>query len=143
MSTFYTHSHLFYLLIVTVAVNYRLPNNTKPETYDIKLATNIHEGDFNFTGSVKINFKVLESVSNEITLHVSNLTIDSVELFGNSSIKSSFREDNTNDFLIITSQQTLEENVSYSVEIKYHGVLQVGSKGFFKASYVNAKGEKK
>lgn len=139
--------HMFYLFIIIVAhnVNYRLPNNTKPETYDVTLATSIHKGQFNFTGTVIIVIRVLENNTNVITLQTRQLMIDSVDLFndGKTFINSVFKKDEITEFLHIKSAETLKTNVQYHLKIKYNGELRDDWAGFYRASYVNANGETK
>lgn len=135
--------------ICTAVINYRLPNNTKPVTYDVTLATDVHKGDFNFTGTVIIELEVIEKDTNEIILHTKNLTIDAINLFANNnvienhSINTTYKYENTTNFLIITTTETLVEKLFYRLEIKYHGELASDGSGFFRSSYVDAKGEKK
>lgn len=134
------------LSVFADSVNYRLPNNTKPISYVVELVTNVHEGDFNFTGTVTISFKVLESNSTTITLHAGQLTIISVELQSSAGMHISSKytqSDKTTEFLTITSEDTLVQNSNYRVQIKYSGELRDDNKGFYKASYVNANREQK
>lgn len=58
---------------------YRLPNNTKPISYEIYISSQIDKGFFDFDGSVEIEIIVLED-SNNITLQHRNLSINSIKL---------------------------------------------------------------
>lgn len=107
--------------------NYRLPNDTKPETYDITLITTVDEavdGDeinFNFDGTVKINIKVLEE-TNKVTLHARQLTIKTAELFDeNTNIAGEFEYLVVPEFLIIPTKQNLQKDKNYNLVITYTG----------------------
>lgn len=124
-------------------INYRLPNNTKPESYDIKLSTNIHEGDFNFSGLAAINLRVLEPSYN-ITLHARQLTIKSIQLTTSFGIKidtHNFTYDPVTEFLTIPTTSQLQKNAQYQLAIAYSGTLRTDNLGFYRSSYINSKGE--
>lgn len=128
--------------------DYRLPTNTKPISYELKLATNIGEGKFNFTGIVTINLQVLENDATKITLHARQLKIDYIHVYSKQSsdfilINSTFHQNKTTDFLIIGLAEPIQPNGSYYLKIKYYGELQDEIAGFYKSSYVNSKGETK
>jgi hypothetical protein len=60
---------------------YRLPNNSVPLRYDLRLKTDFDKGDFNFEGRAKIYLKTIESTK-KITLHMKDLNIENIDLFG-------------------------------------------------------------
>lgn len=126
-------------------IKYRLPNNTEPVRYDIKIVTNIHENDFKFSGLVKIYLRVLES-SDKITLHARQLTIETIKLtdsHGNSVELKNYKQDSVTDFLKISTEKVLLENERYTLTISYSGTLRTDQLGFHRLSYVNSKGETK
>lgn len=126
-------------------VSYRLPNNTKPESYDIELITNIDKNEFIFLGLVTINLIVLES-SSEIKLHARKLAIKSVKLTtknGHSIDLKPFTYDTTTEFLTIPAEVVLEQNSKYILTIEYVGKLREEHYGFYRSSYVNSQGETK
>lgn len=123
-------------------VNYRLPNNTRPIYYDIHLTTNVHlQTDFTFSGEVLIRFIVLES-SRTITLHQSQLTIESANLTLVDSPSTQiqlnpFEYDSSNEFLSFTlSSESLIIGSEYILSISYNGVLRTDDFGFYRTSYV-------
>lgn len=124
------------------AINYRLPNNTKPETYDITLTTNIDQNDFNFSGCVVIKLCVLEASYN-ITIHARQLTIKTVELATTSGTEINlnlFTYDNAAEFLVISSQTELQKDSQYVLTIKYSGELGLSCYGFYRTSYIDSMG---
>lgn len=128
---------------VTSGVFYRLPNNTKPESYDITLITNVDENDFNFTGCVVIKVRVVEA-SHNITVHARQLNIKTVALTAESGAAvalNPFTYDNITEFLVIPSQIELENGAQYTLTVKYSGVLRTNSVGFYRSSYTNSNGE--
>lgn len=130
----------------TEETRYRLPNNTKPESYDITLTTNVDKNDSNFVGTVAINIRVLETSSSNITLHAHQITIFAVQLMTHTGAeisldKYSYNKDN--DFLTISSRVPLQKDTNYSLFIDYMGELRVDNRGFFKSSYVDSNGHRK
>lgn len=126
-------------------INYRLPNNTKPNSYDITLATNIDKNDFSFTGRVAIKLVVLETSYN-ITIHARQLTIKTINLSTQSGAAinlSPFIYDKVTEFLVIPTNAPLQKGLQYLLIVRYSGVLRIDRKGFYRATYVNAQGETK
>lgn len=129
----------------TSQINYRLPNNTKPDSYDITLSTNIDRNDFSFSGCVVINFHVLEPSYN-ITIHARQLSIKTIKLatsFGVVINLNPYTHDNVTDHLVIPTQVQLQKYTQYILTIEYSGVLRTDTMGFYRNTYVNAKGETK
>lgn len=133
--------------ITTNEVKFRLPNNTKPESYDIKLVTYFEEKNFTFSGTVAIDVRVLEATQN-ITLHVHELlSIESVKL--ESEAKNDVKldqlaYDKTNQQLTIPTIKQLETGTKYILTIQYTGELRSDSPtGFYRSSYVDSTGQEK
>ena len=121
--------------------NYRLPNNTIPLHYDIRLGTEIHRGDFTFSGIVRINIRVLEE-SNTITLQSRQMIIQRIILFNanGTNFESSlfYTFDSDLEFLVITTERQFEVDQELIVDIIYVGVLGTFmDRGFFRSSYVD------
>lgn len=128
---------------VTYGINYRLPNNTRPESYDITLITNIDQNDFNFMGSVVIQLRVLEA-SHNITIHARQLNIKTVKLAtlsGTPIDLNPFTYDNVTEFLVVPSRMELQKDTQYALTVDYSGELRTNSMGFYRGSYTNSKGE--
>lgn len=127
----------------TNEVNYRLPNNTRPENYTISLETNIHANNFDFSGEVTITLIALESTKN-ITIHHRQLTIDTSDCCVLQRdgmprpIKIDVTEDKTTEFLVFTVADGLEKDQRYKLYIKYNGTLRTDMAGFYRSSYVNS-----
>lgn len=124
-------------------INYRLPNNTKPESYDITISTNIDRNDFNFSGRVVMNLHVLEATHN-ITIHARQLNIKTIKLISTSGAVINLNPyiyNNITEFLVIPSQIELQTGTQYILTIEYAGVLRAGSFGFYRSSYISANGE--
>lgn len=122
---------------------YRLPNNTIPESYDISIWTLIENSDFQFNGNVTIRIKVLTTTT-FITLHQSELTINSVTLTNLASNENIFvnltdQLDYTkiNEFLTITfdNKYMLIGGNYYNLTIAYNGTLRSDDAGFYRSSY--------
>lgn len=125
------------------AIGYRLPNNTKPESYEITLVTNVDKNEFSFSGIVAIDLRVFEASSN-ITLHARQLNIQFVQLMTKNRTLvplNPFSYDRTTEFLVIPTQTELQQDTNYILTIEYIGVLRSDQHGFYKTSYVNSKGE--
>lgn len=118
---------------------YRLPNNTKPEAYELHISTDIADRIFEFYGVVKINITVIEE-SSEITLHMHELDIKSVKLttvHGKEIPIQSPQYDLQRDFVIFkTVNRMLKPGEIIILKIKYQGNLRSKDNcGFYRSSY--------
>lgn len=130
-------------------VNFRLPNNTRPISYDVHLNTNVHlQTDFGFSGQVVIRFVVLET-SRTITLHHRQLTIGTASLVAVSNPNTpialnAFEYDPTSEFLTYTLSLTdLIVGSEYFLTIAYSGVLRTDENGFYRSSYLADDGSRR
>ncbi|XP_055306447.1 aminopeptidase N-like [Sitodiplosis mosellana] len=126
--------------------NYRLPNNTKPETYDITIRTTVDEAvnednDFSFEGTVVINIKALEETST-ITLHARQLTITDIRLksANGGDIQLEWTYSIVPELVILATKSKLEKDKNYLVTIAYTGELRKDNAGFYRSSYLDANG---
>lgn len=126
-------------------LQYRLPNDTKPETYDITLTTRVDIQNFTFDGKVKIGITVLEATST-IKLHHRQLTILSVSLWTTTIPAlqinlNEFTYDQDVEHLIIPiTNGPLLANTRYTLEIDYTGTLRQDNGGFYRSKYLNNNG---
>lgn len=118
-------------------VTYRLPNNTRPETYDISIRTWIHTGNSTFTGSSRIGILAVES-TNHITLHQNVQRLESVRVLSADGVPLNIGElgyDAERDFLTIPILvNNMTQGSRYFVEIDYVGSMNVDS-GFYRYFY--------
>lgn len=115
---------------------FRLPNNTKPETYDISIRTWIHQGNSTFTGSVRIGIVAVES-TNFIRLHHNVDRLESVRVLSANDVPITIGDYSYNgvyDFLTIPVVGNLTEGARYFIEIDYVGTVSYYS-GFYRSSY--------
>lgn len=122
------------------ATTYRLPNNTKPEAYNLFISTNIADAIFDYYGVIKINITILEE-SNEVTLHQLDLDINSVNLLSEQNEEIAIQSphyDQLKDFVIFkTINHTFMPGKKVLLEIKYKGNHRGDSYGFYRSSYDN------
>lgn len=120
-----------------VYTTYRLPNTTTPNAYDVTLRTWVHEENFQFNGSVRIDISI-EEPTNTITLHHRYLTIGDVRLwFGETSIPIlSYSYNTTFEFFTVSVQEALILGESYVLDIDYSGTLRNDEAGFYRSSYI-------
>lgn len=66
------------------SLNYRLPNNSIPLYYNLRIETDIHNGTNNFHGFEKIRIRITE-ITDVITLHCNSeiIKIESIDLNNN------------------------------------------------------------
>lgn len=127
-------------------IGYRLPNDTRPETYDISLRTWVHEENFEFTGEVNIGIVVVNDTS-AITLHMRQLDIRQIRLLTTGDIPGlisigPFTYNSTFEFLRIPINSLLLANERYTLEIRYSGTLRQNQGGFYRSSYLNNAGQR-
>lgn len=129
-------------------VNFRLPNFTYPNSYDIALSTRIDQSKFEFIGRVKIGI-VVDYTTREIVLHARQLNISSIRLSRYSGtvpidirllphsydVYTEFLRISTDGPILISGDRLL-------LEISYVGTLRSDNAGFYRTSYVNANGDR-
>lgn len=134
---------LLITLSVTLTFAFRLPNNTRPETYEVNIRTWIHEGYIDFTGFVKIGIIALES-TNSITLHHRLLAIQNVKVSSYDGTSILIAEPSYNALFELFTIPVVETNLTsgnrYFVEISYSGEMHYSS-GFFYSYYINDSGD--
>lgn len=122
-------------------VNFRLPNTTRPESYDLTIRTRVDEDDFAFYGIVKIDILVIESTSS-IVLHqlYQNVEEIKIESDGQAVLIDQYIYDATLQFLNITVAEQLQSGNRYTLDIKYSSILREDYLGFYRTSYLNDDG---
>ncbi len=127
-------------------IGYRLPNDTRPETYDVNIRTWVHEEDFEFAGIVNIGI-VTVNETNAITLHMRQLDIIQVRLLTTGAVPGLISigphtYNSTFEFMRIPINSVLPANTRYTVEIRYTGTLRTNQGGFYRSSYLNDAGQR-
>lgn len=116
---------------------FRLPNNTRPETYDVNIQTWIDDGNFTFVGSVRIGIVALES-TNFIRLHHNVRQIESVSVLSEDEQPVAIGAHSYNveyEFLTIPIVDTnLAPGARYFIVIDYVGAMNSFS-GFYRSFY--------
>lgn len=115
-------------------INYRLPNDTKPETYHISLQTDISEGRFDYNGYICINILIVNA-TRAVTIHARDLNIISIRLSNGSSVISlmPWRRNTKTDFLTIpTKSVEMLPGDRYRLEVIFDGRLRTDLRGFFR-----------
>jgi aminopeptidase N len=119
-------------------VNFRLPNNTMPTHYNIRITTNIHEGNLQFTGMTRIFIRVLEA-TNTITMHSMGTLIQRVLLLrpdlSTIQIDLTFRLDTETQFFVVNTRQQLQPNQEVVLQIDHTSFLRTDGLGFYRTIY--------
>lgn len=122
-----------------VPTTYRLPNNSIPLSYDLRLTTDIDKAVFNFTGAVKIHIKIIDE-SQEIVLHYRQTTIEVINLWsgdGTTIISSNlpYEQIPVFEFLVITLPNNYLPGDELVLEINYSCEHRDDGAGFYRGSY--------
>lgn len=121
--------------------SYRLPNNTRPETFDLSLRTWIHSGIFDFVGIIRIGILTSSKEPGaSITLHTRQLTVNQVSV---STITQppinvtvlNWSHAPKGEFLTIQLAENFARNNRYIVKIDYNGTLRGDQGGFYRSLY--------
>lgn len=130
-------------------VSYRLPNNTRPISYNVQLTTNIHtQDDFGFFGVVAARLVAVE-VSRTIVLHHRQLTIGAYNLALATSPNiniplNAFEYDSVTEFLTFTlTAGDLVVDSEYILTINFNGTHRTDNAGFYRSSYLAADGTRR
>ncbi|KAL6254850.1 hypothetical protein P5V15_014189 [Pogonomyrmex californicus] len=121
-------------------IDYRLPTDIKPISYDIKLIPKLQD-DFKFKGYATIK-AVVKRATNNITLHVGNMIeIESVTITLYDNIKLSSTYDNISEKYTITSSKIFKNNRLIQISFEYNGILSDIMVGFYRSSYFDENGQ--
>lgn len=127
-------------------ISYRLPNDTIGLTYDIFLSTEIHRGEFEFSGETKILIQIVEN-TDQITLQYRQMNINSVTLLdvNNRIIRQNvpWTQNATVEFLIIRPNFLLFAGERYFVEIHHNGIIRNDGLGWYRSSYLTPEGKRR
>lgn len=123
-------------------VRIRLPNDTIPIHYTVKLTTRIHDADFTYDGQVTVAIKCVEA-TNVITLHNRVNVISAITLVQGADpiTVTQYTENTESEFLTISLGQQLVVGQEYVLTITFTGTHTVDSFGWYRASYTNADGQ--
>lgn len=116
----------------------RLPNNVKPDRYNLKLTPYIFEGNFTFDGKISVVVTV-KNDTDRVTFHGVELEFHSIQLYEKAdgrSIKVVRRtEDVARQFHVLLLNETLKAGRQYVLNITYTGILNDNLHGFYRSSY--------
>lgn len=121
---------------------YRLPNNTRPLFYSLRINTWIHQEQFSFNGHVVITISVQET-SRSITLHARQLLFLEMSLLNTDGsvydTNLQYTYDSATEFLTIIPTRDIIIGSLLFVDIWYVGFLgDFNDRGFFRSSYVDS-----
>lgn len=132
-------------------VDYRLPQNLIPKSYEIYLTPKLHP-DFVFDGKVIIEAHVAHE-TDKIVLHADQLNIaqDNVTVvsYTDNSISydilnlKSINYNKKYHFFTILLNDTIKKDFNVIVNITYSGILNTEMKGFYRSWYKTEEGEKR
>lgn len=124
---------------------FRLPNNSIPVKYEVKLTTKLHQNEFKFHGRVTIEIEIQET-SNFITIHSKQQKILSTKILN----------DDGGEFEIVaTERDEMREFITFRVKgyfyrrekvflmIDYESDLREDNRGFYRSYYMDENGETK
>jgi hypothetical protein len=117
----------------------RLPKTSRPEHYKVHFdVRNIHTGQRDYTGEVRIDISVLE-MTNRIMFHSKNQVINEIKAFDRSSTRelkiSGYRLFPSADTILIFFENSFGPGARISINIKYSTSLLTSTFGFYQASY--------
>lgn len=124
--------------------DYRLPNNTAPISYVVRLTPYIFTGNFTFDGETQILLAVLEPTST-ITVHTNQLTYNEtlttlVSAAGVSQNVTSHTYVESEHFLVIGVENVLPVG-NYTLNFTFTGILSDDMAGFYRSSYTSITGD--
>ncbi len=128
-------------------INFRLPDNLKPELYDFELrpyiGTNDTYGDkaFTFDGIMNMHF-ICVKPTRKVVFHSLDLTIDESKLAISSttdlsvSLSKQIEYDQKREFTTLYLNGDCVANAKYTLKIEYTGLISTNLYGFYRSSYV-------
>lgn len=135
--------HIVDEVLDTAAVNYRLPLNTRPISYEVHLTTNVHAANFAFTGVVRIRLEVLLQ-SRTIVIHQRQLRIVNVALTNEQTSAPTavgqWQYDAVTEQLTVpvaAAGADLAVGQRFVLTVTYEGEIRSDNFGVYRTSYVN------
>ena len=127
--------------------HYRLPNAVVPKQYVLQLITHLdpeQSNAFQYNGNVIILSDITEE-TNQIILHLRNLTIDEPEIklkslkYQDENCITSTAVNSLHDYFILKTCKPLRAGDKYSLEIPFSGVLSSKLNGYYRSKYTDKK----
>ncbi|XP_017767301.1 PREDICTED: aminopeptidase N-like [Eufriesea mexicana] len=132
-----SHEDAYQAVNIDNANTYRLPNETVPIHYNVRLNPQISESNNTFEGEIGVDFKVRKSTTN-VVLHSRNLLIDEsvtrVTSNGNDLKWQRHIYDEKRDMLQLSFENSLQPGL-YTINMKFTGNLNDNLCGFFRSFY--------
>lgn len=125
-------------------ISYRLPNNSKPISYDVFIITDIDQGLFNYTGRVKIHIEITGQTQS-ITLHYRNQSIVNIDWLspaGNVRAKNLTYQKFEEVEMLVINLPSVVINGEYMLDILFTSELDT-RRGFYRSSYIDQWGAEK
>ncbi|GAB0097804.1 hypothetical protein DMENIID0001_134760 [Sergentomyia squamirostris] len=123
-------------------VSYRLSNTTEPVGYELWINTNIHNGDFEYSGRVRITIHALAN-TDEIQLNSVGLLIYNAYITEEGLVNAQRKSFNVNEYtendqiIRLPLVEPLVSGRHYNLFLHFTGQLQNQAKGFFYNRYVD------
>lgn len=125
----------------------RIPLHLIPEHYKVQLTPFIIPDNYTIKGYVEITMKCEQSGSNNVTVHIAEMTLDEdsvqvMEVGSGKNLKvSQHKYDKDREFYIAMLDEQMEKGKKYVIKIDFVAILRNGLKGFYRSTYKNAEGE--
>lgn len=118
---------------------FRLPDNTKPSSYELKFIPKFDGLNSTFSGETKINITIIRS-TRVITLNLKDLNVTNVKVY---DVTTKRRELRIDDLKNITKNEQFEiylntnvpPNRNLEVDISYNGKIRNDMSGLYLSSY--------
>lgn len=120
--------------------DYRLPRNTEPLTYGLRLFPGYDKSSnkYQFRGQVEILIRV-NKITPNVTLNAKDIYINSVAVNEFSTQKDlevdSFNLIPDREQLVITTNKNLLADRQYQIKIIFQGILRTDMTGFYRVTY--------
>ncbi|XP_075168466.1 aminopeptidase N-like [Haematobia irritans] len=127
-------------------LNYRLPNHTIPQHYDIVLTTRVDEGIREFNGVVTIDLTVVEATTSIIlNARQLNFTAASIQNSAGQSEELTIAYEEQREFLTLTRQisDSFPANTKWKLSVSYSGLLRSDNAGFYLTTYQDTEGNER
>lgn len=120
--------------------SYRLPRDTRPLAYGLRLVPKYDEGSdlYTFGGQVEILIYI-NSITPNVTLNAKDMEIKSVAITEmktqTDQAVDSYELDNDAEILYIYAEKNLLAGRQYQVKIVFQGLLRTDMTGFYRSMY--------